>query len=1222
MTTQEKCGSPFARHLVGDPVDVVSGANVDRALDFTFDGPMPVRFFRFYDSRWHREDRGLGPGHRHGFEHWLVFDLDGVTYRRPDGTECHFRHFAYDGERQANGGCWLRRVSPERFELMRRGEPKLVFRRPSGAYDAELSELVQEVDGITYRIVLQYDRLGRLDRILAPGDHTLKLEWKADGHLHGVEHWPRDGQRVWLIRYEYENGYLVSGTDAYKQVFRIAYDANGRVARRTDRRGYSFFFEYDREGRCVSSYGEDGVLSVQLTYEPQAFETRVLDANGGEWRYQYNDAKVITFITDPYGGQRYFKTGDDGRLVSEFDERGGETKYLHDDAGAPIAKVTPAGEIISLDEPDPQPRGHRVPRLPIEWELGDLWQVDFKLPDAYELPADVPHEVRAALTTSDSPQRGSVETVRDMQGLRLREELEDGRSRSYGYDPNGGLRRVTDMDGGTWRLEHASWNHIVKEVDPVGNETAYEYSLTEKITAVIDAAGTRTEYGYDLKDRLVEVRRGGPVRETYAYDEADNLIEKRDSNGDVLLTMEYDRKGRMLKRSFASGEEHKFRYDDRGRVTEASTLRHTCTFAYDWRGRRTADKRDGKGVEHRFAGEHLVRTTVLERFTTEYHVLQDGSLVVVDPGNQTHRIRSHGRGVFTRDFANGLSETTQYHPRGGRVLAKVLYSKEAPAHRWERRFTYSGEGDLLEVSDSERGATRHQHDAAHRLVRTTHPDGRVDDYAYNRAGALYQSPTLGQATVGECNRLRYANGEHLEYNHRHHVSQRVGPRGAIAFDYDSRDQLTGVFWTGPQGQRWGWDAEYDPLGRRVRKSPGYTNDTVYYWDTDRLAAEAFSDGRLRVYVYADAFAMVPILFLDYESVEADPTSGTRYYVITDQRGCPERILDDQGVIVWKAAIDPYGTARVEVGQSFHQPLRFPGHWYDPELGLHYNRFRYYSPVHATYFQSDPWGLRGGLNVHAHADCPLVHIDVRGLDCPDAVASGGHDEPPEGPDSESVPVVRRHGEPELQRPAPVGDMGSGHVDSGPADPADPLGDFDPGVRALAAQSPTLSTQIAELDHAGWSFERGPAEGGSYADHPNRKIVIQDGMSVESTTSTLAHEVGHAKYGEPPYHPPDDGDTRTSYVDRNIDEAMRDEGHAQFNAATARDEILDSGGPDVGIPGTGDYASTYESYKGGGLTREAAIDEMAETMSGEVTSTTGESYRDYYGKPYRDFWDSTH
>jgi len=34
---------------------------------------------------------------------------------------------------------------------------------------------------------------------------------------------------------------------------------------------------------------------------------------------------------------------------------------------------------------------------------------------------------------------------------------------------------------------------------------------------------------------------------------------------------------------------------------------------------------------------------------------------------------------------------------------------------------------------------------------------------------------------------------------------------------------------------------------------------------------------------------------------------------------------------------------VDVGQDFHQPLRWPGHYFDSETGLHDNRFRTYSP---------------------------------------------------------------------------------------------------------------------------------------------------------------------------------------------------------------------------------------------------------------------------------------
>jgi RHS repeat-associated protein len=73
-----------------------------------------------------------------------------------------------------------------------------------------------------------------------------------------------------------------------------------------------------------------------------------------------------------------------------------------------------------------------------------------------------------------------------------------------------------------------------------------------------------------------------------------------------------------------------------------------------------------------------------------------------------------------------------------------------------------------------------------------------------------------------------------------------------------------------------------------------------------------------------------------------------------------------------------------VGEEFHQPLRFPGHFFDRETGLHYNRFRYYSPELGRYLEADPSGIEGGFNLYAYTHNPLSQVDLRGLscDCPD------------------------------------------------------------------------------------------------------------------------------------------------------------------------------------------------------------------------------------------------
>ncbi|WP_027272930.1 RHS repeat-associated core domain-containing protein [Leminorella grimontii] len=56
--------------------------------------------------------------------------------------------------------------------------------------------------------------------------------------------------------------------------------------------------------------------------------------------------------------------------------------------------------------------------------------------------------------------------------------------------------------------------------------------------------------------------------------------------------------------------------------------------------------------------------------------------------------------------------------------------------------------------------------------------------------------------------------------------------------------------------------------------------------------------------------------------------------------------------------------------SFRNPLRFQGQYEDEESGLFYNLNRYYQP--------DPIGLRGGLNLYAYASNPLSWIDPLGL----------------------------------------------------------------------------------------------------------------------------------------------------------------------------------------------------------------------------------------------------
>src|SRR5258708_2841598 len=110
------------RHLVGDPVDVVTGANTDVTVDFRLHGPLPLRWRRYYSSARNTVACPLGWGHTHDFARSLTYDVDGMHYTDPSGNEVPFPPLEI-GENAVANGVLLRRLTAEKYEIFQTGEP-------------------------------------------------------------------------------------------------------------------------------------------------------------------------------------------------------------------------------------------------------------------------------------------------------------------------------------------------------------------------------------------------------------------------------------------------------------------------------------------------------------------------------------------------------------------------------------------------------------------------------------------------------------------------------------------------------------------------------------------------------------------------------------------------------------------------------------------------------------------------------------------------------------------------------------------------------------------------------------------------------------------------------------------------------------------------------------------------------------------------------------------
>ena len=67
--------------------------------------------------------------------------------------------------------------------------------------------------------------------------------------------------------------------------------------------------------------------------------------------------------------------------------------------------------------------------------------------------------------------------------------------------------------------------------------------------------------------------------------------------------------------------------------------------------------------------------------------------------------------------------------------------------------------------------------------------------------------------------------------------------------------------------------------------------------------------------------------------------------------------------MWARELDLYGNAIA--GDSSFIPFLYQGQYYDVEIGLAYNRFRYYSPETGSYIFQDPIGLLGGIALYGY-----------------------------------------------------------------------------------------------------------------------------------------------------------------------------------------------------------------------------------------------------------------
>ena len=79
----------------------------------------------------------------------------------------------------------------------------------------------------------------------------------------------------------------------------------------------------------------------------------------------------------------------------------------------------------------------------------------------------------------------------------------------------------------------------------------------------------------------------------------------------------------------------------------------------------------------------------------------------------------------------------------------------------------------------------------------------------------------------------------------------------------------------------------------------------------------------------------------------------------------------------KKQMEVRGNNLITEMECFVRLCRFTGKYEDEEIGLYYNRFRYYDFETGQYDRQDPIGLAGGLNLYSYVKNSSCQFDILG-----------------------------------------------------------------------------------------------------------------------------------------------------------------------------------------------------------------------------------------------------
>ncbi|WP_217161601.1 DUF6531 domain-containing protein [Streptomyces sp. AC512_CC834] len=842
-----------------------------------------------------------------------------------------------------------------------------------------------------------------------------------------------------LLAFTYDRQeHLVSEVNSSGLPMRYTYDAVGRITSWADRNSTMYRYTYDDAGRVVATDGTGNALSSTLTYDDATRSTRVTDSVGYTRVYVHDEALRLTRETDQLGHVTEQEWDEDLQLVAVIDPLGHTTRYGYDELGRTVSVTRPdgravravynelglpttvtqvdgtewqrkydeRGNLISVTDPSGAVTRSRYNEsghlTAVVDALGHTVRVHCNsagLPECITDPLGATtHYARDAFgrpVVFTDPLGNETHMLWNIEGKPTRRSGPDGSTESWTYDGEGNCVSHTDAMGGVSLFEYTHFDLMSARTGPDDVQYQFTYDAELRVTTVANPQGLTWTYTYDSVGNLIaETDFDGRTR-SYTYDAVGHLCRRTDPLG-CVVEFQRNELGQVTQKN-AAGQVTAYEYHPTGPLAQASGPGTTLSRVLDSTGRILSESVNDRTVTHLYdkLGRRTGRTTPVGAITSWTYDAAGNRIQMTISGRNLGFVHDPAGRELTCQIGSTLGLAHTYD-RLGRLSAQSVTAGNGHQVQ-ERAYTYRADGSLSGVEDQLSGTRRFDLDPAGRVT-VVHAAEWTESYAYDAAGnqtsASWPSAHPGQDSVGERRyqgtRVTRAGNVRYEHDALGRIVLRQKTRlsrkpDTWRYEWDAEDRLVQV--TTPDGTHWRYT--YDPLGRRTAKFRlAHDGETVvervdFTWD-DRFPCEQTTVSPALpnpVTLTWDHQGLRPIAQTERVTVADAPQEeiDSRFFaIVTDLVGTPCELVGEQGDIAWRARSTLWGVTAWTANSLTYTPLRFPGQYYDPETGLHYNYFRHYDPETARYLTSDPLGLEPAPNPLSYVHNPLTWSDPLGL----------------------------------------------------------------------------------------------------------------------------------------------------------------------------------------------------------------------------------------------------